>query len=492
MTLENPTDQAPGFRRPLVLLCCLMAIFTAAVEATIVATAMPTIVGELGGFALLGWVFAAYMLMQAVSIPIYGRLSDIYGRKRVLFAGTGVFMLASLLCGLAPTMLLLVLARALQGLGAGAIMPLAHTIIADIYSPVERAKVQAHLSAVWGGSAVAGPILGIFIVEHFGWPPIFWLHLPIGAATIIMMMLFYPEKPRKVEHTIDIGGAALLMLSIGGIMLALLQGAQLGWWTAPLVVASVAIFLWLLKLERNAPEPLLPIVLWQNKIIFACNLGAFTVGAAMMTITAFLPTYLQGVMGNGILETGIVLALMSFGWPLSSVFASRLMISRSYRYVTTLGGITIAIGSFMLLALGTTSHVALPAAAAFLVGIGLGLANPAYTVAAQEAATARTRGAATAANSFMRMLGAAVGTAVLGAVLNITLAQRLPGEHDPVQTLMAPDERAALPVAEIARLSEAVTASLHDAFLAGAVIGLIAIYVAFMMPRGIKPGSIIT
>ena len=214
----------PLARRPLILAACMAATFMAAVEATIIATAMPAIAARLGGFSLYAWVFSAYMLGQAVTIPIYGRLADLYGRRRVFYAGAAIFLLGSTLCGLAGSMAQLVVFRAIQGLGAGGVQPIANTIVGDIYSPVERARVQGMLSGVFGVSAVIGPSLGAFIVQYGAWPLVFWMNLPIGAAAIAMIALFLPEPASARRRSIDIPGSVLLLAAVTSLML-LLQSA---------------------------------------------------------------------------------------------------------------------------------------------------------------------------------------------------------------------------------------------------------------------------
>ena len=278
----------------------MMATFMAAVENTIVGTAMPSIVGALGDFHLFSWVFVAYLLFQAVSIPIYGRLSDLYGRKRVFFAGAGVFLLGSTLCGFATDMFWLIAFRALQGMGAGAVQPVAYAIVGDIYSPAERAKVQGFLSSVFGISAVIGPTLGAFLVEHASWSAVFWVNLPIGALAMVMLGAFLREQPHHKPPPIDILASLLLTVGAGALMLAMIQAAQLPAWLLVVLVAVGVAALWaLVRHERHAPAPMLPIRFWTNRVIALGNFGSFAIGAVMMSVTGFLPTYLQGVMGRG-------------------------------------------------------------------------------------------------------------------------------------------------------------------------------------------------
>ncbi len=220
------TPEIPLSRRKLILAACMAASFMAAVEATIIATVMPSIANSLGGFGLYAWVFSAYMLAQAATIPLYGRLADIYGRRRVFYAGAGLFLLGSTLCGFAHTMPQLVMFRAIQGFGAGGVQPIANTIVGDIYSPAERARVQGMLSGVFGVAAIFGPSLGAFIVQYGDWPVVFWVNLPIGAAAIAMIALFLPEHVPSRQRQIDYTGSLLLMLAIAMLML-LLQGTSL-------------------------------------------------------------------------------------------------------------------------------------------------------------------------------------------------------------------------------------------------------------------------
>jgi EmrB/QacA subfamily drug resistance transporter len=473
-------------RRLLVLVACIFAMFMAAVEATIVATAMPTIVADLGGFALFSWVFAAYLLAQAVTIPIYGRLADLYGRRRVFFAGAALFLLGSTLCGLAPSMLLLVAFRALQGLGAGAIMPVAQTVIGDIYLPAERAKIQGYLSSVWGFSAIVGPLLGAFIVEHLSWSLIFWINLPIGTAAIVLLAAFLPEEKLRRPHSIDFAGAVLMALGVGTLIFTLLNASRLDWWMLPLLCLSVFAVALLIAQERRSTEPLLPLGLWRNRIILAGNVGGLAIGATMMGTSAFLPTYVQGVIGHDAFAAGVVLAVLSIGWPIASTIAGQLMLVTSYRTTAVAGGILLLLGSVMLALIGhSLVHAGV---AATLIGAGMGLCNTTFTVSVQNAAIRSMRGIATASTVFMRMLGSSLGTAILGAVLNLRLARSTGMFGDPVQVLMDPARRAELSADALARLVASVADALHSVFWAGAVIALAAFAAAWLVPGELRPG----
>src|SRR6195952_2096376 len=312
---ERPDD---GKRR-LVLAACLIATFMAAVESTIVATIIPTIVSDLGGFNLFTWVFTVYLLTQAVTIPVYGRLADIYGRKPVFFVGTAIFLVGTILCGLAWDMPSLVCFRALQGCGAGAIQPSAATILGDIYTPAERGRIQGLVSSVFGVSAVIGPSLGAFLVAHMSWRAVFWVNVPIGIAAIVMIAAFLDESVQHRRHRIDWAGSLLLLLAVGSLMLALVQSGTLGTPTlAALIAVGTIALIGLFLHERSTAEPMLPLELWRNRVIVVGSLGNFTSGAMMMGVSAFLPTYIQGAMGRGAVAGGLVLGAMSVSWAVAS------------------------------------------------------------------------------------------------------------------------------------------------------------------------------
>ena len=339
--------QAPSARRTLVLAACLMATFMAAVESSIVATAMPTIVADLGGFNLFSWVFAVYLLTQAVSIPVYGRLADIYGRKKVFYFGAGLFLVGSTLCGFAGNMVALILFRALQGFGAGGVQPIATTILGDIYTPTERAHVQGLVSSVFGVAAVLGPLLGAFLVEQVSWQLVFWVNLPIGVAAIVMIATFLTEPTELHPRRIDYLGSLLLMVAITALMLVLVQGGSLSHATLAIVGAiAIATFVALAVHESSTAEPMLPLDLWrQHRIIAIGSFGGAVISAVMTGVSAFLPTYVQGAMGRSALTGGLVLGAMSVTWALASFYGGRLMVRTTYRLTAVLGTLALIAGS---------------------------------------------------------------------------------------------------------------------------------------------------
>jgi EmrB/QacA subfamily drug resistance transporter len=342
--LPDPTENL--LRRRLITTACMMAIFMAAVEGTIVATAMPTIVAELGGFGLFSWVFTAYFLAQAVTTPIYGRLADLFGRKRVFFTGACIFLIGSTACGLTSGMLALIAFRTLQGLGAGAIQSIATTIIGDIYAPAERARLQGWLSSVWGLAAVIGPVLGAFIVEHLHWAFVFWINLPIGIAAIAILAAFLDERLTPRQHQIDYVGSVLLMLGVGAIMMVVVQADSLERPVIAVLLLTGTLALVLLVVnEQRSREPIVPFRLLRNRIIAAGNLGGLAIGALLTCVVGFLPTYVQGAMGRTPTTTGIVIAVLSVVWATASVVAGRLMVRTSYRLTGALGTLALIVGS---------------------------------------------------------------------------------------------------------------------------------------------------
>jgi EmrB/QacA subfamily drug resistance transporter len=475
-------------RRGVVLAAALMATFMPAVESTIVATAMPTIVADLGGFSLFSWVFAAYLLAMAVSIPLYGRFADIYGRKPVFFIGTGIFLVGTLLCGLAPSMAALIAFRGLQGLGAGAIQPIASTIVGDIYTPAERARVQGLISSVFGVSAVLGPSLGAYLVEHVHWSIVFWVNLPIGVAAIAMFAVFLHEQVERRPHRIDYGGGALMVVGLAALMLALVQSVTLdAAHIAALVAVGGAALAWLFVHERRTPEPILPIALWRRRIVAVSNLAGFGAAATMMAVTAVLPAFVQGVMGRSPGMAGFVVGVMSVSWTFASITAGRLMIRTSYRMTAAIGAVALVAGSLVLVRLDAASTILVVSSGSLLIGVAMGFGNTTYLVAIQASVGWHERGIGTGSQMFMRMIGQAVGAAMLGAILNLGVNSRVPGAGDAVNQLLHPGVHGALSAAQLERVREAFALAVHDAYVAIVLVAVVTLILALCFPRGLSP-----
>ncbi|MXP48859.1 MFS transporter [Pantoea sp. Eser] len=470
--------------RHWILIACMLATFMAAIEVTIVATAMPTIIAELGGFSQFGWVFSIYLLTQAVSVPLYGRLADRYGRKMMFFIGTSIFLIGSVLCGFAHSMTWLILFRAFQGLGTGAIMPLSSTIVADIHSPRERASAQGWLSSVWGVAAIVGPLTGAWLVQHFSWSVIFWVNLPIGLISMLMLARWLPAHQQEEQRqSLNLAGSGWLMLCVSALLVALLQAEQLGLWLIPFLLFSLFAGWMLKRHEQRADSPLFPLIIWRSRLIMAGNAGNLIIGAAMMGISAFLPTWIQGIGGGSPLQAGSALAMMSIGWPLASTLSGRLMLRTSYRFTAQLGALLLITGSALLLLLRPDSSLYQAGFTAFVIGTGMGMTSTTFLVSVQNQADYEIRGICTASIMFSRMMGSAIGTAIMGAVLNLNLHWRLPQAQDPVQQIMADESRRQLTPETLQQMVQAIAASLHWVFVVALVIALFALGVAWIMPR---------
>ena len=407
-------------RRPLVLGCVMLALFISAIEATIVATAMPQIVAKLGGFALYSWVFAAFLLAQTATTVLFGKLSDIYGRKPVIIGGIVIFLVGSLLCGFAWSMPTMIAFRFVQGLGAGSMQPVAVTIAGDIYSPSERLKIQGWLSAVWAIAAIAGPVAGGLIVQRFSWSWIFWVNVPIGLATIAGFLLFMNEKIERKPHALDYAGAALFSIAVSALLLALTQSATFTWLE---LAALAAIFLIsmtaFLVQERRAAEPMIALDLWGERMIARANAALLLGTMTLIGVTSYLPVYIQAVQGRPAILAGIPLSAMLFAWPFASAISSRIVKRLSMRGTLRAGGTLIPVGAVFLLFIRPDTPPLLMGIGPFIMGFGMGLLNITSMVMIQGSVEWSKRGSATASLIFSRTLGNTLGVTALGAILNI-------------------------------------------------------------------------
>ena len=474
--------------RTIVFVAALIATFIPAVESSIVATAMPTIVGSLGGFRLFSWVFAVPLLTMAVTIPLYGRLADIYGRKRVFFFGTGVFLIGTTLCGFARSVEVLICFRAIQGLGSGAIQPIAMTIVGDIYTPAERARVQGWTSAVFGLAAVVGPALGAYLVQHVHWSVVFWVNLPIGCLAITMFALYLPEPPERREHRIDYLGGVLLIVGVGSLMLALVQAKSLGGeGVAGLIALGAAALAALYWHEGRTPEPMLPLQMWRRRVVLLCNIAGFGASATMMAVSALLPLYVQGVMGKSPATAGVVISAQSVSWMFAAFAAGRVMIRSSYRISAGIGGASLVLGALMLALLEPESSWLWPAAAGFVMGIGMGFCNTTFLVAIQANVGFHERGLGTSSQMFMRMIGQSAGAAAFGAIINFGVDRLLPGSGELVNRMLEPATRASLGGDTLAKLADAVGQAAHNAFLLAVALAAVTLIATVSLPARLSP-----
>lgn len=414
-------------RRPLVLAAVMAAMFMIAIEATIVSTAMPQIAGQLGDLHLYAWVFASFLLTQTATTVVFGKLSDLYGRRPVLLFGIAVFLAGSLLCGLAWSMPSLILFRLVQGVGAGAIQPVSLTVVGDLYSARERGRIQGYLASVWGISSVAGPLVGGLIIGHLSWPWIFWINLPIGVIAAGLFLRFLHEGVERRSRQIDALGAALFTAAIAALMIALTaagDSAAAALW--PAVGFVVAAILFVLQ-ERRAADPMLDIRLWMQRPIATANTATLLSGMTVIGLTAFLPMYVQGVLRQSPLIAGLTLTLMVLGWPIGATTAARSFVRFGLRPILLVGATLLPLGATAFVALGPSTSPVVAACGSVVMGLGMGFLSTAAIVIIQDSVAWAQRGAATASNIFARNLGSTLGATVLGAVLNYRLAHPASG-----------------------------------------------------------------
>ncbi|HEX3970645.1 MAG TPA: MFS transporter [Stellaceae bacterium] len=486
-TLSQVADTSglsPARRRWILAACC-NAVFMVSVESSIVATATPSVVGALGGFEYVSWVFAAYLLAQAVSIPIYGRLADLWGRKWLFIASTVVFLAGTLLCSAAWGMIPLVIFRFVQGIGGGGLQPLALTIIGDLYPPVERVKVQGNLNAIWGISALTGPLIGALLTATLGWRSVFWINVPFGVATAVILWVFYHEHRHFREHRVDYLGSLLLVIGVGALLLALVQFSALTAQTIAILLGVAVAGLALLAFwEMRAPEPIVPLELWRNPVVSTTNLGSLAIGMVMMGVIVFIPPYVQGVMGKSPVVAGFTLVSQSLGWTVIGAFAGRLLVRITYRTMAITGGVLLIGGAVMLVMLDVERGPVWAFLSGGLIGFGIGFCNTTFLVAAQNAVEYQQRGAATSGNLFMRQFGSSLGASLLGGVINWALAQRIPEGRDAIDQLMDPAQRAAMAPEALTRLSAAIASSLTTVYVVVLILAVISCALCFLVPAG--------
>jgi len=455
-----------------------------ALEATVVSTAMPTVIAQLGGLAHYSWVFAAYLLTSTASVPIWGRLSDLYGRRRMYLLGVAVFLVGSVLSGAATSMFQLIAARALQGLGAGGIIPLSMTIVGELYALSERARTQALFSGVWGVASIAGPLVGGYITDAINWRWVFYLNVPLGFCCMTVIALAYPPSRGDRPVSVDWLGAALLFAGVSALLIALggETGSAAWWWlTASLVLLTA--FTWV---ERRAAEPILPVDLLRHPIMASTLLVVFLVGLALFGAIAFIPLFVQSVMGGTATQAGQVLTPLFLGWVAMSIVSARLTVRMGYRVAAIGGSVLMTLGFAGLSTLDAHSTRTMLLASCTVLGAGMGSQMLSLLLAVQHGVDRTRLGLATSLNQFSRSIGAAVGVAAMGAIMTRTLTG------------------AALPVG-IGELSSGVMAlaqpvrdqfaiGLHRVFLTGLIVSAAGLIATLFLPpvhfsKGVSSGS---
>ena len=425
---ERPAGPT-GRARRIITAGLVLAMAVVALETTVVVTALPTIVGELDRLDLYSWVFSAYLLTSTVTVPLYGKLADIYGRRRVFLFGITVFLLGSVLCGLAQDMTGLIVFRAIQGLGAGAVLPTIFTVVADLYPLQERAKVQGVFSTLWGVTSLVGPGLGAWLTLTLSWRAVFFVGVPFGLAAAVFFMWFFKERvePRKVS--LDIAGSLLLMGGLTTLLMALTQGSEGLGWASPVVLAllatSVLMLVGFVVAERRATDPVLPLALFKLRVMSVSSAANFLSGAVLFGVTSYVPLFVQGARGEGAAGAGVALTPMLVAWSMSGFAGPRLLLRFGFRATAIGSTLMIALGAAGLLLVGIDTP-ALPLYISMtLLGLGFGPSTSAFLILLQERVPWSQRGVATSSTQLFRSLGGTIGVALLGSILHVGLTSRV-------------------------------------------------------------------
>ncbi len=466
--------------RPLTVTALLLSLSMAAMEMTVVSTAMPTVVGDLGGIHLYSWVFTAYLLTSTVTVPLYGKLSDLFGRKPILLMGIGVFLVGSMASGLAHSIGALIAFRALQGLGAGAMQPVTLTIVGDIYTLEERAKMQGVFGAVWGVAGLVGPLLGGFIVRYLSWRWVFFINVPAGIAAAVLLVIALHEKVEHRRHALDWLGAGLLMLGLVALLIGA-QGGRTAWLALPAAALLLAAF-WLV--ERRVAEPVLPLDLFGQRVMAVSTAAGALVGAGMIAMVTYVPLYVQGVLGESPTTAGGAITPMVIGWPIASAIAGRLLPRVGYRPLIR-GGLALsavaAAALAVLLKPGANVHLAQAATALF--GVGLGFANTSLLIAVQTSVEWRQRGVATASTMFARTIGGTLAVGALGGVLAATLLADSSIPAEAADQLLGPAHGRGLAAGVLRSLTGSLQEGLGVVFWVIAAIAAASAAVSLLFPK---------
>jgi MFS family permease len=449
----------------------MLATGLVAIDSTALATAVPSIVADIGGFTSFPWLFSIYLLTSAVTVPVYAKLADLFGRKPLILWGIGVFLLGSILCGVAWDMTSLIVFRAVQGIGGGAILPIVITMVGDIYTLKERAKVQGYMASVWAIAAVVGPTLGGVFAQFDLWRGIFLINIPLCLLAGWMIWSRFTEKVERREHRIDYAGAALFSVSVSLLILGVLQGGT-GWaWDSPqsLVVlgAGALLLVAFVLVEQRAAEPILPIWALSRRLLWPTNLLGFCVGATLIGLTAYVPTFLTVTTDAEPIAAGLALGAMTIGWPVAATVSGRLYLRFGFRSTTILGAAILVLGLSLLTWSALSPSIWVVAGLCFVIGAGFGFASVPSLVAAQSSVDWNERGVVTGTQLFSRSIGQSIGAAAFGAVAN------------PVILANGGDET-------VASTMEAAAGAV---FLGGAILAAVLLIAAIAMPRTPLPAA---
>lgn len=472
----------PRNRIIIVTIGIMLSLFLASMEATVVATAMPTIVGQLGGLEHYSWVFSAYMLTSTTTVPLYGKLSDLYGRKKIYLLAMGLFLIGSVWCGFANSMTQLIFARALQGIGAGGVAPIAFIIIGEMFTLEQRSRMQGLFSGVWGVSSIVGPLLGGFIIEHFAWNWVFLINIfPAVIAAGLVTAGWRDQLQGQERGAIDYAGAVLLSVSVITLLMGLESESST---SLILITASIIVFIILLWVEFRAPDPVVPIHLFKDRLFFASIAHGMLTGWALYGFISFTPLFVQSVLNTTALQAGITITPLLLGWVLASIIGTRLLLKIGYLVLAWLGTSLVALASFLMTTVSADTNQTWIMIFLATLGIGMGLCIPPFLIAVQTLVERKHLGTATSFMQFSRSIGGTLGVSVMGAALSTTLMKNLTASGlDPslVTHLLEPSSSSQLMIDDSVRL--AVANAIHFVFIIGFIAAALSLFAVFVAPK---------
>ncbi|MCR8642691.1 MFS transporter [Paenibacillus sp. N1-5-1-14] len=464
----------PQTNRTMVMIAIMVATFLTAIEGTVVSTAMPKIVSDLQGLDLMNWVFSIYLLVSSVAVPIFGKLSDLFGRKRILVIGTLIFLAGSTLCGFAANMEQLIIYRFIQGIGSGAILPISTAIIADLYPFEKRAKMMGLVGFVWGAAGILGPLFGGFLVDYVTWHWIFFINIPFGIATIVLIVVYLKEKIEKTKKSIDYWGALTFSLGLLALLYAVQKGSETNEWLSPFVLLLFAAFVICMALfviiESKVEEPMIPLTIFRSLPISMSNAITFIVHAIMIGLVVYVPMWVQGILGLGATQSGFILMPMSITWAIGAFWSGRI-INRGFRMASIIGTSILLLSTLWFLTIQMASSTINFVLISTMIGFGFGITVTLYTLVAQSSVEPNMRGVATSANMLFRTLGQTIGISIFGSYFNITIANQLASSAsssvDPslMNQLINPAKASELTADTQSVLRDALATGIHELFI---------------------------
>ncbi|SEB78818.1 MDR family MFS transporter [Paenibacillus sp. GP183] len=506
---QTATETAPTPKQIKWIVTGLMlGLLLSSLDQTIVSTAMPTVISDLHGLALYSWVFSIYMLTSTAAVPIFGKLADLYGRRLIYLIGMGFFLAGSALCGLSHNMTELIIFRAIQGIGAGALMPIAMTIIGDIFPPDRRGKMQGIFGAVFGLSSVLGPAVGGFLVDNVNWQWIFYVNLPFGILGAIVLGTVLKESKGTEKKSIDWGGAIVLTGAVVTLLLALVlggggandPGTHFPWGSFQIIglfAASVVLIVLFIFIESRAKEPIIPLYLFKNRAITVSSIVGFFMGIGMFGAITYIPLFVQGVIGSSATQAGYILTPLMLSLIASSIIGGRIISKVSYRVIIVVSMLIMTIGFLLMSQMTLNTPNSTVVIYMIITGLGMGALMPVLTIAVQSAVSREQRGVATSSSQFFRSIGATLGVSVMGALMTnkmnaglSDLGKSLPNipaetlsKFANPQMLLNPQARASMPPALLEGVRGVLAHSITLVFASGVIFVLIGLLAGFFMGK---------